>query len=291
MAGVNSRGDSTSRSGNSERFASKSFDPADADFNLHAFTRILADHAGASCFHFQTGRILSVQDDRVGQPFLDFASVKQHRVRPLSDGSWQHGYRGVLLFCELDSGRVLESFANPLSGKTVSVEHFKTVMGSSIYGRDGAISLGRTEGGTMSAPGLHKRPFRLTWPAPLPTGDHLWTTYDERVELKGPDGRIQYADSSMYRYGLRRSELMDPCKTSIVDLTISWQTQTIWWPWMQMGSMPGHLLFGSMGRKYAALGQIPEDIVAASEQRFPGQISRPIDWKDYQLPDARLDPA
>lgn len=266
------------------------FDPADADFNLYAFTKILADHNGDSRFHFHSGRILSVQGDRVGQPFLDFLTVKQHRVRRLADGSWQHGYRGVMLFCELGTGRVLDAFANPISGKTVPVEHFKTVMGSSLYGRDGAVSLGRTEGGTMTAPALEKKPFRLAWPAPLPIGDPLWTTYDERVELKAPDGRILYADSSMYRYGLRRSQLLDQQATSVADLTLSWQTQTIWWPWMQMGTTPGHLLFGSLGRKYETLEQLPREVVTAAEQRFPGQISRPIDWQDYRLPDPALQP-
>lgn len=266
------------------------FDSHDADFNLYAFTKILADHDGASRYHFHSGRILSVQGDRVGQPFLDFLAIKQHRVRRLADGSWQHGYRGVILFCELGTGRVLDTFANPISGKTVSVEHFKTVMGSSIYRRDGAVSLGLTEGGTMTAPALEKRPFHLIWPAPLPTGDHVWTTYDERVELKTPDGRVLYADSSMYRYGLRRSQLLDPHASSVSDLTLSWQTQTIWWPWMQMSATPGHLLFGSLGRKYSTLDEIPGVAVTAAERRFPGQLSRPIDWRDYRLPDPALQP-
>jgi hypothetical protein len=59
---------------------------------------------------------------------------------------------------------------------------------------------------------------------------------------------------------------------------------------MEMGERPGHLLFGSMGRKYANLADVPSQVIAAAELRFPGQLTRPIEWADYTLPDPALSP-
>ncbi len=120
-------------------------------------------------------------------------------------------------------------------------------------------------------------------------GDDVWITYDERVVVRAEDGSVAYADSSMYRYHASLKQLQDPHQPS-ADTIMSWDTETTWWPWLEMGDREGHMIFGSMGRKLARLDDVPEMVIAASEERFPEQLARPIDWNDYTLPDPALAP-
>ena len=263
----------------------QALDTRNPDHNLIAYMKILSDLSDRPTYRFHSGRILSVIPGQLGEPFMDFVACKQDRVRRLTDGSYQHGYRGVILFTELDTGQVLDTFENPLTGKTSEVRHFHTRWGSGVFTRSGAYSLAAAAE-TQEAPGLADTPFQLGWSI---VGDDVWVTYDERVAMRDDAGRLYYADSSMYRYHASLKQLPDPDQPSAATI-MSWDTETTWWPWMDMGTMPGHLIFGSMGRKYADLEQIPAEVVAASEERFPGQLSRPIDWSDYTLPDPALAP-
>ena len=260
-------------------------DTRDPDHNLVTYMKILSDLSGRPTYRFHTGRILSVAPGQLGQPFMDFVACKQDRVRRLTDGSYQHGYRGVILFTEVDTGRVLDTFENPLTGKTNRVQHFRTQWGSGVFTRHGAYSLAAA-GQAQEAPGLRDKPFQLGWTI---VGDDVWVTYDERVAVRDAGGAIVYADSSMYRYHASLGQLKDPEQPS-ADTVMSWNTETTWWPWMDMGDTPGHLIFGSMGRKFADLAEVPEQVISASEEIFPGQLSRPIDWSDYTLPDPALAP-
>lgn len=253
---------------------STSLDTRDPEQNLRVYMKVLSDLDDRPTFRFHTGRILSVAPGQLGEPLLDFVACKQDRVRQLADGSYQHGYRGVILFTDIDTGQVLDTFANPLTGKTNRVQHFRTSWGSGIYSAQGRYSLGAGASELQNASALRTKPFQLAWSI---VRDDVWITYDERVVVRSASGSVQYADSSMYRYHTSLRQLLDPGQTS-ADAIMSWGTETSWWPWMEMGGRPGHLLFGSMGRKYPDLSSVPGDVIAAAERLFPGQLTEPIDW-------------
>lgn len=264
----------------------RELDTQDPDHNLIAYMKIMSDLSGKPTFRYHRGRILSVLGRNVGEPLMDFVACKQDRVRRLTDGSYQHGYRGVILFTELDTGRVLETFDNPITGKTNTVNHFKTAWGSGVFTPlNGPYSLSALSA-SQEAVGLDGEPFTVDWDI---NGDDVWITYDERVVVRNPDDTVAYADSSMYRYHASLEQLQDPRQTS-AEAIMSWDTETTWWPWMNMDNVEGHMIFGSMGRKYNDIGDVPKEVITASERIYPGQLTRPIDWADYTLPDPALEP-
>ncbi len=132
----------------------RDFDTATPEHNLIAYMKIMSDLSDKPTYRYHTGRILSVIGRNVGEPLMDFVACKQDRVRRLTDGSYQHGYRGVILFTELDTGRVLDTFENPFTGKTNTVRHFKTSWGSGVFTKTGAYSLGADV--EQEAPGLSR---------------------------------------------------------------------------------------------------------------------------------------
>jgi len=144
-----------------------------------------------------------------------------------------------------------------------------------------------SELGEMRAPGLSDVPFQLGWNI---HNDDVWITYDERIEVLREDGTVFYADSSMYRYHTSLGELQDPAIAS-ARCTMSWQTETSWWPWMEMGDHPGHLIFGGLGRKYDDLSDVPPNVIEESEKRIPGHLTSALNWSDFALPDPSLVPS
>ena len=266
----------------------RDLDTSNPEHNLLTYMKIMSDLSGRTTYRYHSGRILAVPEPgQVGQPFMDFLACKQDRVRRLTDGSYQHLYKGVILFCELDTFRVLDTFKNPLTGKTVDVRHFRTSQGAGVFRPvGGAYSLVPSELGEMRAPGLSDVPFQLGWNI---HNDDVWITYDERIEVLREDGTVFYADSSMYRYHASLAELQNPNVAS-AECTMSWQTETTWWPWMDMGDHPGHLIFGGLGRKYGDLSAVPPHVIEDSEKRIPGHLTSALNWSDFALPDPSLNP-
>ncbi len=260
----------------------------DPEHALMTYMKVMSDLSGRRTYRYHTGRILVVRRGGVGQPFMDFISCKQDRVRRLSDGSYQHSYKGVILFCELNTFRVLDRFDNPITGKTVDVRHFRTAQGSGVFTPyNGAYALRPSEEGDMSAPGLEDQAFKLGWDR---QGNDLWITYDERIEVRDPQTQdLLYADSSMYRYHTEVTDLQNPDLASAPSI-ISWDTETTFWPWMQMQNEYGHLIFGSMGKKYSSLEDVPPQVIEESEKRIPNHLASPIEWSEHTLPDPALDP-
>lgn len=249
--------------------------------NIEAYLKLISDLSGKPTYRYHTGRILVVPEPKhLGEPFCDFIGIKQDRVRKMSNGTYQHGYRGIILFTNKDTGEVMEAFENPLTGVTNSVSHFKTSRGSIVYTPEGVYPLR-----VGAEPNLDRiikeseKPFRLVWSN---IGDDTWVTYDERFKVNDEDGKILFADNSMYRYMANTQELLDPEMTS-ADITMTWSTETNFWDWMDMKGHPGHCIFGSMGSKYTSIDELPKHILAAAEKHLPGHLIDPIKWGDYLI--------
>lgn len=248
-----------------------------------AYFRIMSDFGGGTTFRFHSGSALLVPAPRqLALPFVDFVSIKQDRTRRLPNGDFQHAYKGVTLFTGLKTGEVIDSFRNPASNEVNQVKHFATSGGSIVYTPTGAYQL-KPKADPNDTPDIGLDPVEFGWGM---AGEDTWITYPERFSFKDADGKVVGADNSMYRYLVDSVELAN-ADVANVDAVMSWQTETGLWPWMQMEGHPGHLIFGSIGKKYNSIDAIPERYLLASESRFPGQLEEQIAWSDFVVPLAR----
>lgn len=250
-----------------------------------AYFRIISDLEGPSTYRYHAGKMLMVPTPRgLAEDFVDFVAIKQDRSCRLPNGDFQHAYKGVTMFTDMTTGDVLDQFENPVTGEINSVEPFATSGGSIVYTPDGPYALKPGADPTVTPEIGDMGPTKFDWDV---AGDDAWITYPERFAVFDENGKAIAADNSMYRYMVSKTQLDDPTLSS-VDSVMNWQTETGPWGWMNMpDSFTGHFIFGSLGRKYASLDQVPAQYVRESEKRFPSHLVTPIDWDDFVIPNSR----
>ncbi len=267
------------RAQSSATLSSRPIDINAREDNVRAYLKIISDLSEKPTYRYHTGRILAVPKHlHLGEPFVDFVAIKQDRVRELPGGVFQHAYRGIILFTDKDSGEILETFQNPLTGETNEVKHYKTSRGAINYIPEG-VYFRRIGGNPSPLSPENEKPMRLAWSS---AGDDTWVTYDERFSFSDKDGNHVAADNSMYRYMTNMRQLQDMGLTS-ADMAMSWQTETMFWSWMNMSGHPGHLIFGSMGGKYGSIDELPQKHVQWAQAYLPDHLTDTIDWADHPL--------
>jgi hypothetical protein len=245
-------------------------DPFD---NLRALVRVLADETGASCYSFSHGRIFSVVGEQLAQPLLDFKAARIQGFRRVRADAWETRFRGMIYFCALESGEIIDSWRNPYTGSQVSVTHWATLGESGYTYTTMGLVPPRSFRGEFGA-AKENTALRLPW---LINGDDVWLMLDERVKyVRRSDGAVR-TDNAINRYHTSLADLENPKLTSVSCRT-SWHTEQNWMPWMAMPKLAGHLMWGGAGRKYAHLEQMPREFVAEIERRNPGALTAPLLW-------------
>jgi Protein of unknown function (DUF1838) len=247
-------------------------DPVD---NVHALARIFGDTSGRPTYEYIVGRVDGVIEGELSTPLMRYHAGRVREFRPKPDGGWHMLYRGVILFTDLKTDQVIDSFTVPYTGLTERLVHFRTALGEAIYAPEGIIAPPSFVGQS----GEKLRPYVLPWTF---NGDMGVVEYDERVAYIRPTDGARRVDNAVYRYMFSKRELESPRKTS-VPFTMMWSTELNWFTWMKMGTRPGHLMWAGIGRKYDRLNQLPQTLLDATEVRFPGTFSKPLDWSVARL--------
>jgi len=253
----------------------------DQDFeDFTSYFRMISDFGGDATYRFHSGQALFVPSPRqLAIEFVNFVAIKQDRTRRLPNGHFHHAYKGVTFFTDIETGEVLDTFDNPVTGQQNKVKPYATSGGSIVYTPKGAYQL-KPNADPSLKPKIGMEPPHFQWGT---ASNDVWLTYPERFGFYDDNGKLVAADNSMYRYISRLEDLEDK-RISNVPCAMSWSTETGMWPWMEMDNRPGHFIFGSLGRKYNELDAVPERYVEASEQLYPGHITAEIQWDDFTIP-------
>lgn len=242
--------------------------------NLLGYVRLIGDVSGKPSYGWGHGRVFGTQENELAKLLFDYQSCRLVEFRKLDDGSWAQGYRGLILFTDPESGRVIDGFRNPFTGEDNEVVHFRTSFGASIFSVDGPRSLAEFERESPREEGEFVMPWTVI-------GDDVWATYDERIAYRRPDGEWR-VDNAVYRYHGYLSELTDP-DNSAPHHDMMWSTELNWFTYMRMGDIPGHVMWAGMGRKYDRLDALPEEFLGEAERRYPGFLTTPIRWEEFEL--------
>lgn len=245
------------------------------DANLLGLVRVLGDVSGKPVFGWSHGQVFGVQEGELSKLLFDYVSCQRREFKQLEDGSWAKGYRGLILFTDPKTGKVIDTFVNPFTNEENSIRHFKTAFGAAVYTTTGPRSLRDFESET---PHDYEKGYVLPW---MVIGDEAWMTYDERVAYRRPDGAWR-VDNAVYRYKTYISDLTNPAITA-PRAEMMWSTELNWFTYMNMGDIPGHIMWAGMGRKYFDLSDVPASFVDEAEARYPGFLSEPVDWAEYGL--------
>ncbi len=244
--------------------AAPALDLSDPKARLRAFMRLrgsLDEQLVIGCI---SGRYYGVVEAEV-RPLYGVVAATFARYRRLADGRFEGVNFELAYFTDLDSGEVMDRWANPYTGETVDVAHTLAPTSKFVIGEDLALRL------TRNVPGLDMR--HATRP-PLIIGDDLWWTEEVFTQVQIPGRATPLRYSEIVTLQTKVSDLAGG-KSARVPCSNAYSSIVNWRPWLKMGDAPGHLMGQGSGVYGAKLADLPAPWLRATQARHPEILKDP----------------
>jgi hypothetical protein len=233
----------------------------DAAPNLHRAYRLLRFAADERVFFWwMKGRRYGFVDT-VLTPFFDMHVGSMHRCRDLGDGRYELRTASAMYHTDLATGALLESWANPVTGRTVKFSYPAPSAAATIYSYAEGIQDG------PPPPGMKMERRHVLSPLEI-VGDEAWIREESYLTvLYAASGRSQRVHDT-YTFsapvaGLRQS------RPRFLPATVHFNDYNGWSPRFEMGDAPGASVARCSGRKVATLAEMPETWRRFARQLHP----------------------
>lgn len=239
----------------------------DSHVRLDAFARVRADLDGKDVVFSWSGSIYSFVPEKPGQLLFKCEGFNISRIIRRPDG-WMLFSREVLFYLDKTTGKPLERWKNPFTGKEVEV----------IHSWNDPVNLPLRYDFDYSS---EKSPIKMEV---TDMGDTLVWNVDVLLLYPSPLKRSEYPEYSagdLYQ-GYEMFQFYSP-KTAILDsevksapAVISWTRLGQWLPFMEMSDRPGYLLYHCRGRKLpGGFDSLPPNIKDLVAQKAPQYKTSP----------------
>lgn len=227
---------------------------------VQALERYMRMHAsttdGASPWYY-TGRIYAVREKQAPLLLFTFEGTEIYWVKRVANDAWTTKGSTLTFFRDLATGAYLDTWANPITGRTVDVKPnvLRTKPG-------GGSRIGTAANELM--PGV-----ALPWQVEVNTVDGItWLTTHRGL-------------ASMPQPWLEAQTMMAP-EREIADPRVTSATTTFastylapYLKWMDMGDAPGHLMWHAAGRKLRSRDDLPKPYRERAERVSPVHFTLP----------------
>lgn len=227
-------------------------DPEDA---LTAMVKMRGSLVAEDVPHWYAGTMYAVLPGRAPVPLVDFEGSEIDYYERQPDGSYHAHAATVSLFRDTETGKILDTFDNPITGErnevrpnTISVNAYYVYSVKGFKRSDDPRPL-------PDMPGIHRQ---LKW---LESGDHVWLTMRRPYPPAVPMGEHQLIRGSL-------QELHDP-DLARVHTTGAPTYVSPWLDWLNMGDRPGHALWVGPARKLDSIAEYPRQLLDYLEKNFP----------------------
>jgi len=202
-------------------------------------------------------------------PFFTMNNILVDYWEPKEDHQHEMRKYEVGFYTRYDSHEPLEEFANPITGKTLPIHHFRLGPVPRMYTPSGVIAMGYT-------------------PKLLPIeviGDRVFLateSIESRPDMLHP-GQTSYTNSFM----TMSAPLADIANPAVLSAPVHLQlhNKNRWAPWMGMGDRPGGTVARGFGGKVASLDALPAS-VRAGAKRFVPEVFDTANWTQFQFEDS-----
>ena len=199
-------------------------------------------------------------------PMMGILAATFSQYRRISDEAFEARALEIGYFTDLNTGKLLEKWKNPVTGTTVDVP--LTRMGPSriILTADG-LTVPRLSG---EAAGLQ---LKHIFQPPVIVGDNVWVT--EQINIDGPPGPRPFVYNELSTFHGRKSELDDPARAT-VPTQVQYQSLITYRPWMGFGDTPGHTVARGAGMRAASIAELPPYFLELTRRLHPDVLKDPL---------------
>ena len=202
-------------------------------------------------------------------PVMGILAGTFSRFRRLNDQVFAGRTFEVAYFTDLETGRLLENWTNPLTGVTVKVP--QTRMGpSSVRLTAKGLKVIRPAGEPDTMAVHHSFLPAVTH------GDDVWISEDIRVSGTPPfPGAKPFAYNEMTTYRAKRADLDNP-GLAAVSTQVDFHSLVSFRPWMGFGDTVGHTTARGSGGRVARMNDLPPYYLELTEQYHPDVFKDPL---------------
>lgn len=202
-------------------------------------------------------------------PIMGILAGTFSRFRRLNDQVFEGRTFEVAYFTDLDTGKLLENWTNPVTGATVKVP--QTRMGpSSIQLTAMGLKVMRPAGQPDTLAVHHSFLPAVTH------GDDVWISEDIRVSGTPPfPGAKPFAYNEMTTYQAKRADLDNPLLAA-TPTQVDFHSVVSFRPWMAFGDTVGHTTARGSGGRAARMEDLPPYYLELTEQYHPDVFKDPL---------------
>ena len=242
---------------------------ADPGPRLDAFIKVEGDHTGAEVVQYGVGSIYSFFDGRRDRRLFDTEAYAVRRYQRI-DGGWLRLHREVALYRDPATGKIINSWYNPYLERNVEVidivQEFNRQYLVSDLGKVFDVGISAHDDDAH----LHRN-FFISRPAELPPAQY---------PLHGQEPTWDLAE--YHNYFCKLSDLLNP---NVPNAAAIGSTNSVcsYLPWLEMGNVPGFLIFHMRSKKLARVEDMSADLVAYVAKRYPTHLTAPTEFKPNDL--------
>jgi hypothetical protein len=240
-------------------FDSAAYDLTKPENSGEAFVRMRADTSGADVIADWHTTVFIVEPGKRAVAVMRLDGFNVGRASKNADGSYQWLSREVAYYRDLKTGKILDKWENPLTGKINDVIQVINDPVNSVFGRPGGSLPWRVKGDDVF----------MTIDVPLAYPNSLLPA-DFPEESTGP----MYFATESFMFFSRQSDFANPKLTS-VPTTYSWARTGPWLPWMKMGTRPGYVLYTGQGKKLKNAAELDPVVREYTEKNHPDFMFAP----------------
>jgi hypothetical protein len=226
------------------------------------------------------GRVFSViGDEQVIQPLFDVEGFGIGRTLPQPDGSYRALWREVGYYKDLASGKIMETWANPLlGGEVVETYPINNDPVNATLRPEFRLGFGATKD-------EHSETVKFVMPWHF-QGSNAMAAFDVNLQWKSPlDPKVWKRESAGERVRVSEYQQWRIDANELADRSVpslrpygSWNRIAAWLPWMLMGQTPGHLFYRSHTLKLGKVEELPKHVLDYTEKQFPKYLTAPDKW-------------
>ncbi len=210
-----------------------------AEDNLKAFIKVRGSLTeGEEVIYYASGKIYGFVAGERDKPLMGFEMYNIGRNIKTGENEYQLLTNEVLLYTDLKTGEVLETYTNPYTGKKVDVLHVwnsPVNQEHKLNGKYGPWGVNHTKLGDDMI--CMNADIFLAYPSQL--------TVDEYPENAQSD---LYEAAELFQFFFSEKDINDPTLNS-VKVSISWTRLGPWLPWLGMAQRPGNMVYQGAGYK------------------------------------------
>jgi hypothetical protein len=207
--------------------------------NLKAFAKVRGSmDPSEEVIFYANGAIYGFVGGERDKPLMGFEMFNIGKLIPKGPHSYELLTNEVLLYTDINTGAVLDSFLNPYTGVKIPVVHVWNAPVNQKFELEGRFGKWKVNHNKYGEDVLcFNSDIFLFYPSPLSV-----------AEFPNNSQSDNYEAAELFQFFFSEKELNNP-KLASVSSTISWTRIGPWLPWLEMGQRPGNLVYQGAGFK------------------------------------------